>query len=553
MSAPMPENRATVQDQIGDVSVRISRTATLSGIETEPFYGPKERTAEYDEKSGDPGEFPFTRGSFPQMYRSRMWTLRNIVGYGSPEDTADGIDQAIALGSAAVDVVFDVVSTQGLDPDHPVLRDDVGLDGASVSSLNDLDRLLRNIDVTKTDVAWHITYMIYPLVIAHARRHGLGLRELHGSHMPDYLRINLDGGGQKFFSAALGQRLAADTLEFATLNTPRWASGIPQAYNLRERGCTPAMEIAVGLAIIRSTFGDLAARGLELVEVASRMAWVSIADIDLFEEVAKYRALRRMWARMMKDEFGAQKERSMRLRIACHTSGRSLPYQQPLNNLTRAAVETLAAILGVVQSVETCTYDEPIGIPSPEARELATRTQLILAHEVGAARTADPLGGSYYVEALTDEVEARATALLRQIDDHGLIRGIDDGWLESLLDEENMRREREIESGERIVIGVNAFTSKTTEPPKRFKADQTSIDAHVKRFVAEKQTRDPEVVRAALQGVFDSVRGSRNTQDAMADAYLANATSGEISGVQRLACGMPYDPFGAVKSPFHFE
>ena len=404
MSGGKSTDRTTVQDEIGDVSVRLSRTQTLSGIETEPYYGPGERSAEYDEKLGDPGEYPFTRGAFPQMYRSRMWTLRNIVGYGSPEDTAEGIDHAIKLGSAAVDVVFDVVSTQGLDPDHPVLRDDVGLDGASVSSLNDLDRLLRNIDVTKTDVAWHITYMIYPMVVAHARRHGLDLRELHGSHMPDYLRLNLDGGGQKFCSPAFGQRLGADTLEFATLNTPRWASGIPQAYNLRERGCTPAMEIAIGLAIIRTTFGDLAQRGLSLEEVAARMAWVSIADIDLFEEVAKYRALRRMWARMMKEEFGAQSERTMRLRIACHTSGRSLIYQQPLNNLTRAAMETLAAILGGVQSVETCTYDEPIGIPTPEARELATRTQLILAHEVGAARTADPLGGSYYVEALTDEV-----------------------------------------------------------------------------------------------------------------------------------------------------
>lgn len=545
--------RSTVQDQIGDVSVRLSRTATLSGIETEPLYGPAERTAAYDEKLGDPGQFPFTRGAFPQMYRSRMWTLRNIVGYGSPEDTADGIDSAIELGSAAVDVVFDVVSTQGLDPDHPVLRDDVGLDGASVSSLHDLDRLLRNIDVTKTDVAWHVTYMIYPMVVAHARRHGLALAELHGSHMPDYLRSNLDGGGQKFFSAAFGQRLATDTLEFAARNTPRWACGIPQAYNLRERGCTPVMEIAIGLAIARQTFGALAERGINVEDVASKMAWVSNSDIDLFEEVAKYRALRRMWARMMKEHFGARSERSLRLRIACHTSGRSLVYQQPLNNITRAAMETLAAILGGVQSVETCTYDEPIGIPTHGARELATRTQLILAHEVGAARTADPLGGSYYVEALTDELESRATTLLEEIENHGLIQGIDDGWLESLMDEENLRRLQEMDAGERIVIGVNAFTSGSAQPPARFKVDQASIEAHVKRFVAEKAARDPEVVRAALQGVFDSVRGGRNTQDAMADAYLANATSGEISGTQRLACGVKYDPFDALASPYHFD
>lgn len=546
--------KISLQDDVGEVSVRLSRTKTMSGIETDSFYGPQERTAEYDEKLGDPGEFPFTRGSFPEMYRSRMWTLRNVVGYGSPEDTADAVAASVRSGSAAVDVVFDVVSTQGLDPDHPVLREDVGLEGASVSSLNDLDRLLRDIDVTKTDVAWHITYMIYPMVIAHARRHNLPLAEVHGSHMPDYLRINMDGGGQKFFNAKFGQRLAADTLEFATLNTPRWAAGIPQAYNLRERGCTPAMEIAVGMAIARSTFGDVLSRGIDIDDVAPHLAWVSTADIDLFEEVAKFRALRRMWAKMMREEFGAQGTRSMRLRIACHTSGRSLVYQRAMNNVTRAAMQTLAAILGGVQSVETCTYDEPISIPTPEARELATFTQLILAHEVGAARTADPLGGSYYVESLTDQVEERAYKLLETIEEHGFLKGIEDGWLEGMMDEENFKREEELATGERTVIGLNAFRpDEEQDRPPRFKVDQARVDDHIRRFVEERDARDPAVVRASMQMVFDSVRGDRNTQDAMADAYLAGATSAEISGAQRLACDMPYDPFGAVDAPFDFS
>lgn len=546
--------RATLQDDVGEVSVRLSRTKTLSGIETEVFYGPTEPTPEYVERLGDPGQFPFTRGSFPEMYRSRMWTLRNVVGYGSPEDTADAVGASVRGGSAAVDVVFDVVSTQGLDPDHPVLRDDVGLDGASVSSLNDLDRLLRDIDVTKTDVAWHITYMIYPMVIAHARRHGLPLAEVHGSHMPDYLRLNVDGGGQKFFSAQFGQRLAADTLEFMARNTPRWAAGLPQCYNLRERGCTPAMEIAVGMAIARSTFGDVLSRGIDIDDVAPHLAWVSTADIDLFEEVAKFRALRRMWSKMMRDEFGAEGTRSMRLRIACHTSGRSLVYQRAMNNVTRAAFQTLAAILGGVQSVETCTYDEPISIPTPEARELATFTQLILAHEVGAARTADPLGGSYYVESLTDEVERRAYKLLKEIEEHGFLEGIEDGWLESLMDEENYRREQEIQNGERVVIGVNTFRPMDdSDRPRRFTVSQARVDDHIRRFVQEKEARNVDAVRSALQAVFDSVRGNRNTQDAMAGAFLAGATSGEISGAQRLACGMQYDPFGAVEAPFDFS
>ncbi|XVQ07571.1 methylmalonyl-CoA mutase family protein [Spirillospora sp. CA-255316] len=547
------ETAQNIEESVAEVSVKLSRTKTWSGLPVEPVYRPAEPDARYEEALGDPGTFPYTRGAFPQMYRSRMWTLRNIVGYGSPEDTADGIATSLKAGSAAVDVVLDTVSTQGLDPDHPVLRPDVGLEGASVSSLRDLERLLSDIDVTKTDVAWHVTFNIYPMVIAYARKHGIALSDLHGSHMPDYLRLNLDGGGQKFVSPEFGHRLAIDTLEFAARHTPKWSCGFPQCYNLRERGTTPVGEIALGMAIVRKTFTDLIARGVNIDEIAPRMAWVSTTDIDLFEEVAKFRALRRVWARTLKERFGATDPRSMRLRIACHTSGRSLVYQQPLNNLTRAAVETLAAILGGVQSVETCTFDEPIGVPTHEARELATRTQLILAHEVGAARTADPLGGSYYIEALTDRVESDALALLKKIEDHGLLRGIEDGSLESMMDEENLAREREIEAGERIVIGLNAFPPSRDERPPRFAVDQTSVGAHVDRFVREKQDRDPDRLEHALRGVFDSARGDRNTQDAMADAFLADATVAEVSGIQRLACGMSYDPFGAVDPPFGFR
>lgn len=540
-------------DGIAAVSVRLSRTTTWSGIPTDSHYGPVAPDQAYLDNLGDPGSYPFTRGAFPEMYRSRMWTLRNIVGYGSPEDTADGIRRSLKAGSAAVDVVFDTVSTQGLDPDHPVLRPDVGLEGASVSTLNDLDRLLADLDVTQIDVAWHVTFNIFPLVLAHARRHGLAWADLHGSHMPDYLRLNLDGGGQKFVSPELGHRLATDTLEFAAKHTPKWALGFPQCYNLRERGATPSGEIALGMAIVRKTFHDLIDRGVSIDAVAPRMAWVSTSDIDLFEEVAKYRALRRVWARTMKEEFGAQDPRSMRLRIACHTSGRSLVRQQPLNNLTRAALETLAAILGGVQSVETCTFDEPIGVPTHEARELATRTQLILAHEVGVARTADPLGGSYYVEALTDRIEADAIEQLRGLEDHGLLQGIGDGSIEGWLDDVNIRREREILDRDRIVVGVNAFPPTHDETPPRFTVDAASVDRHIERFVREKAARDPEQVEEALIIAFESVRGGRNTQEAMVEAFLRGATFGEVSGAQRLACGMKFDPFDAVPPPLELE
>jgi methylmalonyl-CoA mutase N-terminal domain/subunit len=347
--------------------------------------------------------------------------------------------------------------------------------------------------------------------------------------------------------------MSIDTLSYAAQKTPRWSLGFPQCYNLRERGATPVMEIALGMAIVRQTFRDIVKSGVPIDQVAQRMAWVSITDIDLFEEVAKFRALRRIWARMMKEEFGATDPRSMRLRIACHTSGRSLHPQQPLNNLTRAAIETLAAILGGVQSVETCTFDEPIGVPSHEGRELATHSQLILAHEVGAARTADPLGGSYYVEALTDRVEHDALKLLAQLEDHGLLEGIADGSVEALLDDFNYQRDREMRDKERIVVGVNAFPPSSKQRPPRFKIDAATVDEHVRRFTQEKQARDPQVLRQGLAKVFASVRGSQNTQEAMMEGYLAGATSGEVTGVQRVASGLPYDPFGAIDCPFDFR
>jgi methylmalonyl-CoA mutase N-terminal domain/subunit len=242
-----------------------------------------------------------------------------------------------------------------------------------------------------TDVAWHSTMMIYPMVVAMATKQGKDLSRLQGSHMPDHLQLRLGGWGESIVPAGLGHRTTVDCIEYSVRHTPRWALGCPQAYDLRERGLSAAGEIAVGMAIVNLTITDLTARGLHIDRVAPSFAWVSAVDVDLFEEIAKFRALRRVWARTMKERFGAQDTRSMRLRVACHTSGRSLVYQQPLNNLSRAAVQTLAAILGGVQSVETCTFDEPICIPTEEARELATRTQQILAHEVGAARTADPL------------------------------------------------------------------------------------------------------------------------------------------------------------------
>lgn len=530
-------------------SVRLSRTRTWGGIETRPHYGPEDPSGEYREKLGDPGQYPYTRGSYPQMYRSRMWTLRNIVGYGSPSDTRDGLRIAREAGSPGIDIVLDTLSQEGIDPDHPSFRADVGREGCSIGCVADLETLLDGIDVTCTDIAWHSTLLLYPLVAALARRRGVDIARLQGSHMPDHLQLALTGYGERIMPVPLARRATLDVLEFVARNSPRWACGFPQAYNLRERGLTPAQEIAVGMAVVTQALDDLAARGVAPDEVAPILAWVSTADIDLFEEVAKYRALRRVWARTLSERFGATDPRSLRLRIACHTSGRSLTYQQPLNNIVRATVQSVAAVLGGVQSLEACTWDEPISIPSHEAREIATRTQQILAHESGVARTADPLGGSWYVEALTDAVEAEALELLSRIEERGLDAAIGSGWLEGLMDDANSERERELATGERILVGVNAFGTGEEPAPSRFTFPPASTEAHVAAFVERKRSRDTTLVRDRLRALHARAAAGENCLSEMIDAFVVDATIGEVWGTFRVALGYPYDPFGVVTSP----
>jgi methylmalonyl-CoA mutase N-terminal domain/subunit len=534
-----------------DVSVKLSRTATWSGVEIQASYGPKDLAGhDYERDSGDPGQYPYTRGAYPQMYRSRMWTLRNIVGFGAPEDTREAIARALKMGTAGINVVLDTLSQEAIDPDHPALYADAGQEGCSLPTVRDVETLLEGIDVTQTDVAWHSTMMVYPLVVAMARKQNKDLSKLQGSHMPDHLQLRLAGWSEAIVPAELGHRTTVDCIEYSVKHSPRWALGCPQAYDLRERGLPASGEIAVGMAIAKQTLRDLAARGVGVDQVAPSMAWVSGSDIDFFEEIAKFRALRRVWARAMREEFGSKDPRAQRLRIACHTSGRSLVYPQPLNNLSRAAVQTLAALLGGVQSVETCTYDEPICIPTEEARELATRTQQILAHEVGAARTADPLGGSYYIEALTNRVEADALELLAKIEAIGLVKAVEDGTVEALMDDYNYKLQGELERQERIIVGVNKFQPEETQAPKRFKFDQTRMHEHLARFKQLKAQRDPKLLQEKIDVLHRAAHARVNAHPAMIEALMADATIGEVWGTVRVATGLPYDPFRVLESPF---
>jgi methylmalonyl-CoA mutase N-terminal domain/subunit len=487
------------------------------------------------------------------MYRSRMWTLRNIVGYGAPEDTLEGIRQSLAGGSSGISVVFDVPTQQGIDPDHPAFTTEVGLEGCSVPSLADMDRLLAQVDVTQTDVAWHATLFAYTLVAALAKKRGQDLAKVLGSHMPDHLQQTLAGWGERIMPTRLAHRASVDCVEHAVQHCPRWSLGMPQGYDLRERGATPAGEIAIGMAIVNKTLEDLKVRGLDANCIAPSLAWVSTSDIDFFEEVAKFRALRRIWANTMRDRHGASDPRALRLKVACHTSGKSLVFQQPLNNITRAAMQSFAALCGGVQSLEACTYDEPFSIPTAEAREVATRTQQILAHEVGAARVADPLGGSWYVEALTDAIEADAMAQLARIEEIGLLEAVEGGIIEGWMDDANFAFEKELENGERLLVGRNCFQSADSALPPRFAFNPANTKAHVDRFRAMKENRDAAATQDRLRTLYRDVREGRNMQPGMIDAFLDEASVGEVWGTVRLAMGQPYDPYGAIDCPFTLD
>jgi methylmalonyl-CoA mutase N-terminal domain/subunit len=487
------------------------------------------------------------------MYRSRMWTQRQMFGYGAPEDTREGIEKAITAGLKGINIVVDPVSQQVLDPDHPAFGPEVGLDGASIPCMRDADRLLEGIDLTKVDVAWHWGPMAYPIVAAVAIKRGLSLKDLQGSHMPDLLQQTISGWGSRLLPADFAHRMACDSIEYISKTSPKWAMGLPQGYDVRERGLPPSGEIAVGMAIVIATLDELIARGMTVDQIAPSLAWVSVSDIDFFEEIAKFRALRRFWAHTMKERYGAKDPRSMRLRMACHTSGRSLVYRQPLNNLARVAIQSVAALLGGVQSLDCCTFDEPIGIPTHEARELAIRTQQIVANEVGVARTADPLGGSYYIESLTNQIEAAAIEMLAKIEDIGILKAIREGYVENMADEYNRDVERELDNQERIVIGLNKFLPEEEPLPTRFEFDPTNTRKHIQHLIDLKKSRDNHVVNEHIRRLYQTAKNGQNSHQAMIDALLVDVTIGEIWGTLRVANGLSYDAYNGIQSPFDFN
>jgi methylmalonyl-CoA mutase N-terminal domain/subunit len=531
-----------------------------SGYELEEMYTPSHRKGEnYKEDIADAGTYPFTRGIHKNMFRGRFWTKREVIGMGSPADTHERVKYLFKNGGTGLNTIADVTYEMGLDADHPRAVDEVGLTGVNITSIRDMETLTKGIPLDK--VSWSVitastaasVSMAQYVAVAENERYDLA--DLRGSIQNDPIHFRYCG----FRPACpldLSIKLGADVMEFCTRKMPQWYYTTVNMYDLREQGITAPQEVAFGFGIAMCYIDELIRRGLDIDEFAPRFTFYVSCHIDLFEEVAKIRAARRMWARLMKERYGAKNSRSMQFRFAVHTAGCSLVPQQPLNNIVRIAYEALAAVLGGVQSLHCCSYDEPMCLPSEKAHLQALRTQQILAYETGVTNVADPLGGSYYVEALTDRIEEEALKYMRQVEDvGGMEEAIRTEWLDRQFEAEAVERQKELDNGEKLVVGVNIFTAereKATPLGAQRIGEQSAIQ-QVEEVKELKRVRDIKKLTAAIQRLRDDAAEGKNVIPAMIDATKADGTTGELLGTVREVFGYPYDPMEVIESPFNLN
>jgi methylmalonyl-CoA mutase N-terminal domain/subunit len=505
---------------------------TTSGVEIERLYAPDNVVIDYAPELGYPGEYPFTRGVYPTMYRGRLWTMRQYAGFGTAEETNRRYRYLLDQGQTGLSVAFDLPTQMGYDPDHPMAHGEVGRVGVAIATLEDMRALFEGIPLEKVSTSMTINStaaILLALYIALADERGVPRDRVAGTVQNDLLKEYI-ARGTYIYPVEPSLRLVTDIFAFCAAEVPRWNTISISGYHIREAGSTAAQEIAFTFANALEYVERALAAGLALESFAPRLSFFFASHNDLFEEVAKFRAARRIWARLMRERYQGSDE-ACRLRFHTQTGGVTLTAQQPLNNVARVTVQALAAVLGGTQSLHTNAYDEALALPTEESAGLALRTQQILAHESGVTETIDPLGGSYYVEALTDAVEAKALEYLVQVDElGGAARAIP--YFQDAIQRAAYQYQLEIESGERIVVGVNAYQG--GEEVRIEQPDFPALEAAQKRKLAEvRQRRDDDVVRRTLEAVRAAARGTDNLLPPIIDAVKALATLGEISDVLR--------------------
>ena len=520
---------------------------TDSGIEVRPVYGP-DALAGWDpaQQLGEPGRYPFTRGVHEEMYRRRLWTMRQYAGFGTAEATNQRFKFLLQHGQTGLSCAFDLPTQMGYDSDHPRAEGEVGKVGVAIDSLADMRLLLDGLPLQSVTTSMTINataavlLLLYQLV---AEEQGVPGDQLGGTVQNDILKEYV-ARGTYIYPPRPSMRLVVDTFSYCRAHLPNWNTISISGYHIREAGSTAVQEVAFTLADGIAYVQAAIEAGLDVDEFAPRLSFFFNAHNNLFEEVAKFRAARRMWARIMAERFGAKDPRSTMLRFHTQTGGSTLTAQQPENNIVRVTLQALSAALGGTQSLHTNGFDEALGLPTERAAKLALRTQQVIGFESGVADTVDPLGGSYYVESLTDEVERRALEYLRRIDEMGgAVAAIEAGYLQEEIETAAYAYAKAVDDGEKVVVGVNRFVDEDAEPAEVFPVDPELQRAQVARLARVRAERDAHAVAAALDDVRAAARGTQNLLVPMREALRRMATLGEVSDALRAEWG-EYRPGG---------
>ena len=531
---------------VGKAPERDVRFESLSGIPVESLYAPEDvADRSYDERLGYPGEYPFTRGVYPTMYRGRLWTMRMFAGFGRPEDTNARFKYLLAQGQTGLSTAFDMPALMGYDADHPRARGEVGKEGVSISTLDDFERLFADIplgDVTTSMTINCTASVALAMYLAVADKHGVSWDRLGGTMQNDMLKEFI---AQKEWICPPepAVRIVTDMIEFTARHVPRFNPVSISGYHIREAGSTAVQELAFTLADGLGYVEAALARGLDIDAFAPRLSFFFDIHNDFFEEIAKLRAARRMWARFMKERYGARKLESMRLRTHTQTAGVSATAQQPLNNVARVAIQALAAVLGGAQSLHTNSYDETWALPTEDAVTVALRTQQIIAEETGVTLTVDPLGGSYYLEKLTDQMEAAAMDYIARIDAMGgMIRAIDSGYPQKEIADAAYHYQLMEDRGQKVTVGVNKYVMREDKPINYLRIDEAVETEQIERVGRFKAARDMAKVERRLKQLADACRNGRNVMPVLVEAVKDYASLGEISDVYREVFGLYREP-----------
>ncbi|MBZ0270417.1 methylmalonyl-CoA mutase [bacterium] len=513
-----------------------------SGIPLEPFYRPD--GTDYA-GIGDPGAYPFTRGLFASGYRTRLWTMRQYAGYGAADETNARFKYLLAQGQTGLSTAFDLPTQMGYSAEDDVVAGEVGKVGVHIGSLADFEALFDGIPLGEISTSMTINAtapILYAMYLAVGRKQGVADDALTGTTQNDILKEYV-ARGTYIYPPKDGLRLAADLIAFAARTTPKFNAVSVSGYHVRDAGCSAAQEMAFAMSFAIAYIDAVLERGLTIDEFAPRVSWIFNTHNNFFEEIAKYRALRRMWARLLKDKYGAVNERSLMLRTHSQTGGSTLTRQQPEVNIVRAAYQALAAVLGGVQSLALSCFDEAHALPTEFAQEIALRTQQVIAHETGAADVTDPLGGSWYIEKMTDDLENKAGEILGSIESSGgAVIAIESGTMQAMVGDAAYQYQREIEEGRRVIVGVNAFEN--TVRPGADKIEPFDVDTEavrteqIKRNVRVRAGRDNAACEKALARLADAAKDpSVNMVPPILECVELYATTGEIAGVLKTVFG----------------